>query len=135
MCVSPLVDLGATEGCSSHGCWRRRRGRAAGSTCGRRNPSVGLQDVLDRGGADVGHGSSQHRGRLGITRSDAWRCLPLLLHHQLMAWPELQITADLSAALSWVLGDAPSTPAPVVVVAACLDLLAKGYGLSESGHI
>lgn len=52
-----------------------------------------------------------------------------------MAWPELQITADLSAALSWVLGDAPSTPAPVVVVAACLDLLAKGYGLSESGHI
>lgn len=46
--------------------------------------------------------------------------------------PGLQLTKDLSDALSWVLGEAPTTPVPVVVLAAYLDSLAKGYGLSES---
>lgn len=48
---------------------------------------------------------------------------------------EIEITADLSDALGWVLGAAPTAPEPVVVVAACLDALAKGYGLSESQMI
>lgn len=52
-----------------------------------------------------------------------------------MASDLLEITADLSAALEWVLGDIPADPEPVVVVAACLDALAKGYGLSESGDV
>lgn len=47
----------------------------------------------------------------------------------------LEITADLSAALAWVLGDIPADPEPVVVVAACLDALAKGSGLSENGDV
>ncbi|SCL25874.1 AAA ATPase domain-containing protein [Micromonospora rhizosphaerae] len=46
--------------------------------------------------------------------------------------PGLELTKDLSDALSSVLGAAPTTPAPVVVLAAYLDSLAKGYGLSES---
>lgn len=56
-------------------------------------------------------------------------------HDHPMAGPELEITVDLSDALSWVLGDAPTAPEPVVVVSAYLDSLAKGYGLSESGQI
>jgi hypothetical protein len=51
-----------------------------------------------------------------------------------MACHELEITADVSDALTWVLGDAPTGAEPVVVVAASLDKLAKGYGLSESGQ-
>ncbi|MEU4483208.1 ATP-binding protein [Micromonospora sp. NPDC023966] len=47
----------------------------------------------------------------------------------------LQLTKDLSDALSWVLGAAPTTPAPVVVLAAYLDSLAKGYGLSDSPKV
>ncbi|NJC81488.1 ATP-binding protein [Planosporangium mesophilum] len=46
--------------------------------------------------------------------------------------PGLQLTKDLSDALSWVLDVAPTTPVPVVVLAAYLDSLAKGYGLSDS---
>ena len=52
-----------------------------------------------------------------------------------MAHPELEITGDLSDALAWVLGAVPSTVDAVVVAAACLDRLAKGYGLSESGRM
>lgn len=48
---------------------------------------------------------------------------------------ELAITADLSEALSQVLGADPKEPDPTVVVAACLEALAKGYGLSESLQI
>ena len=44
----------------------------------------------------------------------------------------LGITADLSHAFDWVLGAAPTAAEPAVVVAACLDALAKGHGLSES---
>ena len=47
----------------------------------------------------------------------------------------LGITLDLSDALVLVLGAAPIAPEPEVVVAACLDALAKGHGLSESLEI
>ena len=52
-----------------------------------------------------------------------------------MACSELEITGDLSDALGWVLGAVPSVVDAVVVVAAGLDRLAKGYGLSESGRL
>lgn len=52
-----------------------------------------------------------------------------------MTCSELGITGDLSDALGRVLGAVPSAVDAVVVVAACLDRLAKGYGLSESGRL
>ena len=48
---------------------------------------------------------------------------------------DLEISADLSEALGRVLGEVPTKPEPTVVVAACLEALAKGYGLSESLQI
>jgi tetratricopeptide (TPR) repeat protein len=48
---------------------------------------------------------------------------------------DLEISADLSDALRRVLREAPTEPDPTVVVAACLETLAKGYGLSESQHV
>jgi tetratricopeptide (TPR) repeat protein len=51
-----------------------------------------------------------------------------------MANSEAEITQELSDALIWVLGAVPTDVSAVVVVAACLDRLAKGYGLSESGQ-
>jgi len=47
----------------------------------------------------------------------------------------LEITADVWDALGWVLGDSPTSPEPVVLLATYLDALAKGYGLSESQMI
>lgn len=52
-----------------------------------------------------------------------------------MGSSELAITADLYEALRRVLGEDPTAREPIVVVAACLDALAKGYGLSESLQI
>ena len=52
-----------------------------------------------------------------------------------MTGDELEITADVSDALCWVLGAAPTAPEPVVLLATYLDALAKGYGLSESQRI
>jgi tetratricopeptide (TPR) repeat protein len=46
--------------------------------------------------------------------------------------PELEITADLAEAFVRVLGAEPTEPEPVVVLAAYLDSVAKGYGLSGS---
>ena len=59
----------------------------------------------------------------------------------LLSWPKpsaragLEITADVWDALGWVLGDSPTSPEPVVLLATYLDALAKGYGLSESQMI
>ena len=52
-----------------------------------------------------------------------------------MAGEELKITVDVSDALSWVLGAAPTSPEPVVLLATYLDALAKSYGLSESPRV
>ena len=52
-----------------------------------------------------------------------------------MAGDELEITADVSDALGWVLGAAPTSPEPVVLLATYLDALAKGNGMSESTRI
>ena len=52
-----------------------------------------------------------------------------------MAGDGLEITADVWDALGWVLGDSPTSPEPVVLLATYLDALAKGYGLSESQMI
>lgn len=49
-----------------------------------------------------------------------------------MPHAELEITQDLAKALHALGGEAPTTPEPVVIVAAYLDALAKSYGLSES---
>jgi len=48
---------------------------------------------------------------------------------------ELRITTDIVDALDMHRGSKPTTPAPVVILAAFLDSLAKSYGLSESGRI
>jgi tetratricopeptide (TPR) repeat protein len=48
---------------------------------------------------------------------------------------ELKITADVSKALGWVLGAAPTSPEPVLVLGTYLDALAKGYGMSDSTSI
>ncbi|QCC77387.1 NB-ARC domain-containing protein [Nocardioides daphniae] len=48
---------------------------------------------------------------------------------------ELEITADLDHGLREVLGEAPATADAVVVLAAFLDSMAKGHGLSENGTV
>ena len=48
---------------------------------------------------------------------------------------ELKITADVSGALCWVLGAAPTSAEPVVLLGTYLDTLAKGHGMSESSGI
>lgn len=53
----------------------------------------------------------------------------------MVSGPELRVRKELSDALTTVLGETPTAASPVVILAACLDELARGYGLSENSGL